>query len=355
MLLEVVETPTANGDATTATRFGAELEAFLSMDLEERRAHGDQLVALLTSAPAASWPAEQLGQGLLTVLEDEAFGLSPVSGVVPRHAAVGAVLSLGYPWALQLRAEDVASAREAALGPSRRRRRRLGVVALGLLITAGLLSPLMFFVEAREQPPERLTPITPPGGAQTVRAERPWAPEVSEQAAIARGSLEAMVQSEQRGDWGRVVEAGERCLQADPINLDCVRRLAVGHAAVAAHLEVVGPCESSECSFRRLQSATHQRRADDLSRRALALESFTDPLAQVSLVDARACLSAPVADEGACLKELARVSSARAAHTQDPIDVAQARRWHSRVLEVVPSNDPRRQGSVEWLRLHEGQ
>jgi hypothetical protein len=351
MLLEAVEAPNASSAASSPT--GVELEALLSMDLEERRAHGGRLVALLARAPVASWVPEQLGQGLLTVLEDEQFGLASVSGVVPRHAAVGAVLTLGYPWALQLRAEDVAGVREASLGPTRRRRRRLVVVAFSLLITGGLFSALVITPEVPALS-QAVRPMSRPRNALAVGAERPWAAELGELDAIARRNLEAMVEGDQRGGWGRVIEAGERCLQADPINLDCLRRLATGHAAEAARLEVGGPCESAECSFRRLQSATHHRRADELSRRVLSLEAFTDPMARSPGDDPRACLSAPGADDGACLKELARVSSARAAHTQDPIDVAQARRWHSLVLEVLPSTDPRRKGSVEWLRLHEG-
>lgn len=119
------------------------LAALLARPAKDLEAHGAELIAFLEQGSTASL-TPHAGR-LLELLEHAHFRRATSTEMTAREAIVRAVLRLGYPWALQLSAEDVGLARleekrQQRHGTSRVRRRVLEAVAfLGLGVASAVL------------------------------------------------------------------------------------------------------------------------------------------------------------------------------------------------------------------------
>jgi hypothetical protein len=140
---------------------GLALDRLLNLAPGELEAQGAALLAALDRSEDRT--DASIAGALLDVLEDPAFGLTPIGQRTPRRAMVEAVLRIGYPWALHLEPADLALVRTET-----RRSRR---ATLPQLLFAALLGATVGLVVARLMPPTPLGAI--PGREPPAAVHRP--------------------------------------------------------------------------------------------------------------------------------------------------------------------------------------
>lgn len=139
--------------APTDSNDVANLETLLN-DARRHPVEGDALHRLLSGSSPDS--LEGSAAQLVALLEEPTFGRLSVGGALPaRVSVVEALLRMGHPWALQLRAEDVAFRRSELRRRAVRRARRVAMSVFfiaGLAVAAWLLAPR----ETNGLPPDEL-------------------------------------------------------------------------------------------------------------------------------------------------------------------------------------------------------
>ncbi len=184
----------------------AELLARSPKDLE---AHGAELITFLEQGSTSSL-TPHAGR-LLQLLEHAHFRRATSTEMTAREAIVRAVLRLGYPWALQLSAEDLGLARLEEMrqrrhGTSRVRRQvLLAAVFLGLGVTTS-------FVLSREKPQLRPDVLAESERVFTVPTLEQVVPAAT-RTAVMTSAISAHAEAGSEDDMFR---AGFDCL-ADPV------------------------------------------------------------------------------------------------------------------------------------------
>lgn len=116
------------------------------LELAERAAHtpgsaGLETLSHLHTALSTLMPTEANGSALLQLLDDgQLRSLRTEDGTATREVAIQTLLRLGYPWAVQIRAEDLAWYREQQ---STRQFRKV-LVFLGLLVATLLGAGVLY-------------------------------------------------------------------------------------------------------------------------------------------------------------------------------------------------------------------
>jgi hypothetical protein len=114
--------------------------ADLALEARAPGASGTQALTRLHTALATLQPTDANGAALLKLLDDGVLGeLKSDDGTSSRLVGIEALLRLGYPWAVQIRPEDLQWYRDAVRA---RLLRRWAVVGAVLVTIAGALAYL---------------------------------------------------------------------------------------------------------------------------------------------------------------------------------------------------------------------
>ncbi len=123
----------------------------------------------VTKALAEAADQAALVEAALARLVDPRFGREELAGRSRRSVYVEAVLTAGYPWALQLEPADVTRARELAQASRGGRPVVLLAAVLGFLL--GLLGGLGAAFMTKQAPPPVSAPARPPGAVGSSAGE----------------------------------------------------------------------------------------------------------------------------------------------------------------------------------------
>lgn len=185
------------------------LETWLSTSVETIEENVDAFVTALQSTHVAPEARDTVATALLRLLSPDGTRHRAL-----RRACVEAVLQLGYPWALQLDADDVTDAREAAQAarPTPRWRRGLIAASAVLVLGAGAVGATLQWKDGGISTPAPVT-VTP-------RPTPPNPPSAVVQTAARVAQLRTM------GDVEGAVGVAEACAMTFETPQPCVKQLA---------------------------------------------------------------------------------------------------------------------------------